>query len=71
MAKGILETAGDYWAEYFGLNRNAKTSKKRKKLREAAKMKRQMKYGKKLGAKAVENRRRRTKQMERIAKGSD
>ena len=71
--KGYLETAGDFWAEYFGLSRKGKTAKKRMKLREAKKLQRQAAYAKsnKVGNKAVKNQRRKKRQMDRIAKGED
>ncbi len=69
--KGMLETAGDYWARKLGLDREEKTAKKRLKLRQAKKAQRQARYGKKLGHKAVETRRKKQRQMDRIAKGED
>jgi len=71
MAKSILEEAEDFWAEYLGLSRKGKTAKKRIKLREAKKAQRQARYGNKLGKKAVENQRRKKRQMDRIQKGND
>jgi len=67
----VVETAVDYWARKLGLDRDEKTAKKRMKLREAKKLQRQSRYGKKLGHKAVRNQRRKKKQMKRIAEGKD
>lgn len=62
----------EYWAGKAGLSRKEKNSKKNIRLREAKKLERQRKYdARALGAKAVENQRRKKRQMMRIQKGND
>jgi len=61
----------EYWANKLGLSREGK-KEKRMKLREAKKLERQSRYNPKaMGAKAVENQRRKKRQMVRIQKGND
>jgi len=66
-----IQTAVDYWAKKLGLDRDEKTAKKRRKLREARKAARQARYGKKLGHRAVQQQRKKQRDMKRIQQGLD
>ena len=61
--KSVMKTTTDYWAKKLGLDQDAETPQKRRTLREASKKKRQERYGKRLGHKAVRSQRRKSRQL--------